>query len=112
MPKLPGCPWLPDSSDSPFQQGPIIGLLSWLWDTQRPPSRRLREIWEYKNLLLCFWPRPACFHRGTDTASGTEYAFDHGPLRLCRAHHVFQNLIDDVLLKNSQITVMEQILLG
>ena len=33
------------------------------------------------------------------------------PHRVRRLHHVFQNLVDDVLLKNSQIAIAEQVLL-
>src|SRR5207245_2310950 len=43
------------------------------------------------------------------SAARTEVTFDFGPQRLCPAHHIFENLIDNVLLENSQIAIGLQI---
>ena len=54
---------------------------------------------------------PARFNDCAYPAAGAEITFDDRPLRFRRFDHVFQDLIDDVLLKNAQITIAVQILL-
>src|SRR5438270_13020295 len=55
--------------------------------------------------------RPARFNDRAYSAARAEITFDDRPLRFRRFDHVFQDLIDDVLLKNAQITIAVQILL-
>src|ERR1700685_2860800 len=45
-----------------------------------------------------------------DTAAGTEVALDLSPYGIGRLHHVIEHLVDDVLLKDAEISVAEEIL--
>src|SRR6266567_3966015 len=60
---------------------------------------------------LFLWSGPACFHCGPNPAARAKDTLDHCPLWLGRADHVFQNLIDDILLEDTKIAVVQQILL-
>src|SRR3954470_3431037 len=59
--------------------------------------------------LVPFWSRPARDHSRRNSPPRTEITFHFGPHRLCPAHHIFENLIDDVLLENSEIAIRLQI---
>jgi antitoxin HigA-1 len=56
-------------------------------------------------------PRPARHHDRRNPSSRTEVTLYFRPFGLCPAHHVLQNLVDNVLLENSQVTVALQVFL-
>src|SRR5579864_1833827 len=61
--------------------------------------------------LLLFRPWPPRDDRRRDPAPRTKFASHLGPHRPRPLHHIFQHLVDDVLLKDPQIAVALQILL-
>src|SRR5215470_9361749 len=72
--------------------------------------RKSQPSWECKrSSLSCAWP--SCFDGSSDTAARPENALHDRPLRLGCAHHVFQHLVDDILLKDPEIPVFKQVLL-
>src|SRR5437870_1018389 len=73
------------------------------------PQSQLSTQTQITSCLVPFWSWPARDHKGRNSAAGTEVTFDFGPHRLCPAHHIFENLIDDVLLEDSEIAIGLQI---
>jgi len=57
------------------------------------------------------WARPASFNSGCDSAARAEYTANHGPDGVTGLYDVFENLVDDVLLKDSQIAIAEEVFL-
>src|SRR5215813_8774941 len=59
---------------------------------------------------LLFRPGPAGFNGGANAATRTKYTFHHDPFWFRRSRYIFQNLVDNVLLKNPKVAVVQQIL--
>ena len=57
------------------------------------------------------WTRPAALDDRRNAAAGPELPLDDGLYRVAGLHHILQHLIDDVLLKDSEIAIGEQIFL-
>jgi len=55
--------------------------------------------------------RPSCKYRGRDPAPRPKFAFYLSPDRLRALHHILQNTIHRVLLKDTQVAVALQIFL-
>src|SRR5208337_832783 len=55
-------------------------------------------------------PRPARLDGSADASARAEFAFHHGPHRVTGLHDVFEDLVDDVFLEDTQIAVAEQVL--
>jgi hypothetical protein len=51
--------------------------------------------------------RPARLDDRRDSTPGTKIPFDDGPFRIAGSYDIFQDPIDDVLLKNSEVAVSE-----
>ena len=62
-------------------------------------------------VLFGFGAGPAGFDGGGDAAARTEIAFNHGPDGVAGLYDVFEHLIGDVLLKDSEIAIGEEIFL-
>src|SRR5205814_644138 len=60
-------------------------------------------------LCVLLLPWPACDHYGRNSTARTEIAFDLSPHRFRPAHNVFENSVDDIFLKNSEIAVGLQV---
>jgi hypothetical protein len=54
---------------------------------------------------------PAGFYGGGDAAAGAEDAFDYGPNWVGGLDDVFEDLVDDVLLKDAEVAVAVEIFL-
>ena len=62
-------------------------------------------------LCLLFGPRKTSFDGGGNAASRAEFAADYCPDGIAGLHYVFQDLIDNVFLKNAEVAVTEEVLL-
>ena len=56
-------------------------------------------------------PRPARLDGCPDPAPGPELAAHHGPDRIAGLDYVFEDLIHNVFLEDSEVAVAEQVLL-
>ncbi len=73
-----------------------------------PRISRSQQMWR-SQLLLC--SRPARFHQRPQSAARTELSAHLAPHRLGRLHHILQNLVHDVFLKDSQVAVFVDVFL-
>jgi hypothetical protein len=55
--------------------------------------------------------RPASFNGGCDAAAGTEFSAHDSPDRIAGFNDVFKDLVDDVFLKDAEVSVTEEVLL-
>src|SRR5580698_4150760 len=89
---------------------------------QSTPARPKRpSIERWRRFLKCaarpekedllFRPRPPRHHRRSNPAAWPENTLDLSPHRVDCLHHIFQNLIDDVLLKDAEVAISKQVLL-
>src|SRR4051794_27358036 len=61
--------------------------------------------------VLLIGPWPFGFYIGGDAAAGAEFSADYGPDGLAGFHDVFEDLVDDVLLKDAEVAVAEEVFL-